>query len=254
MATLTRDGVDINFEVHGQGPVVLLTHGYLDTSEMWHGQIEALAHDHTLILWDIRGHGRSASPDDPSLYSQQATIDDMGALLDEVGAQTATLGGLSLGGYLSLAFRRDHVDRVDGLLIIATGPGFRNDEARQGWNDMTEQLASGMEEKGFAGQRLMPAAEAQSRHGTAKGLIHAARGILPQRDASVMDSLASINVPTLVLAGAKDQQFAKATDYMAARISAAEKVVIGNAGHSVNVHQRDAFNEAVGRFLRAHNL
>ena len=254
MAILTRGGVDIYFEVHGQGPTILLTHGFMDTSQMWQDQIDALARDHTLIVWDIRGHGRSGSPGDPGLYSQQATINDMGALLDEVGAQTAILGGLSLGGYLSLAFRRDHPERVDGLLIIATGPGFRNDDARQGWNEMTEKTALGMETKGFDGQRLMPAEEARSRHGTTKGLILAARGILPQTDASVMDSLASITVPTLVLAGDKDRQFAKATDYMAEKIPGAEKVTIAQAGHAVNVHQVEAFNGAVLGFLRANGL
>jgi len=62
MPVLTRDGVDIYFEVHGSGPALLLTHGYSATSEMWRGQVEAFAADHTLITWDMRGHGRSDSP------------------------------------------------------------------------------------------------------------------------------------------------------------------------------------------------
>ena len=58
----------------------------------------------------------------------------MAALLDAVGAEKAIVGGLSLGGYMSLAFYRAHPERVRALLIIDTGPGFKKDEAREGWN------------------------------------------------------------------------------------------------------------------------
>ena len=67
MATLARDdGVSLYYEVHGQGPTILLTHGYSATSQMWAGQVEALSKDHRLVIWDMRGHGRSDSPDDPA--------------------------------------------------------------------------------------------------------------------------------------------------------------------------------------------
>jgi predicted alpha/beta-fold hydrolase len=67
MPKLNRDGVEIYYEVHGSGPTLLLTHGYSSTSEMWQGQIEALSKHHQLVLWDMRGHGRSDYPDDPGL-------------------------------------------------------------------------------------------------------------------------------------------------------------------------------------------
>src|SRR3984885_3303659 len=106
MPTIDRDGVRIYYEVHGSGPVLLLTHGYSSTSAMWQGQIEALSKHHKLILWDMRGHGRSNYPDDPAAYSEALTVADMAALLDEVEAERAIVGGLSLGGYMSLAFYR----------------------------------------------------------------------------------------------------------------------------------------------------
>ena len=55
MPYLDRQGVQIYYEVHGQGPALLLTHGYSATSQMWTGQIEVLAKEHTLIIWDMRG-------------------------------------------------------------------------------------------------------------------------------------------------------------------------------------------------------
>ena len=87
MAYLDRDGVRIYYETHGTGPALLLTHGYSATSQMWRPQIEALAAEHTLILWDMRGHGRSGSPADDSLYSEALTVADMAALLDHLGVR-----------------------------------------------------------------------------------------------------------------------------------------------------------------------
>ncbi len=59
MPHFTRDGVKLHYETHGDGPVILLTHGYSATSQMWRGQIEALSKTHKLVTWDMRGHGQS---------------------------------------------------------------------------------------------------------------------------------------------------------------------------------------------------
>src|ERR1700704_1098517 len=101
MPKINRDGVDIYYEVHGSGPALLLTHGYSSTSAMWQGQIAALSRHHKLVLWDMRGHGRSDYPEDPAAYSEALTVADMAALLDKVGAERAIVGGLSLRGYMS---------------------------------------------------------------------------------------------------------------------------------------------------------
>jgi hypothetical protein len=87
------------------------------------------------------------------------------------------------------------------------------------------------------------------QHRSADGLAHAARGMLSQRDAAVIESLPTIAVPTLVLVGADDAPFLAATDHMAAKIPDATKVVLDDAGHAANVHQPAAFNAAVAGFL-----
>src|SRR5580692_9645976 len=151
MPKLNRDGVEIYYEVHGEGgPVILLSHGYSSTSGMWKGQIEPLSKSHKLVIWDMRGHGDSDYPEDLAAYSEEATVADMAALLDAVGAKTAIVGGLSLGGYMSLAFNRVHPDRVSALLIFDTGPGYRNDEAREGWNQTSIRRAERFERDGLS--------------------------------------------------------------------------------------------------------
>ena len=249
MPKINRDGVDIYYEVHGSGPPLLLTHGYSSTSAMWKGQIGTLSRHHKLVLWDMRGHGQSDYPTDPSQYSEALTVADMAALLDQVGAGSAIVGGLSLGGYMSLAFYRSRPERVSALLIIDTGPGFNKDDARDAWNKRAHDTGDRFEREGLAVLKSASRERSTVSHRDASGLARAARGMLTQRDARVIESLADIKVPALVVVGADDAPFLAASDYMAAKIPGAKKAVIGAAGHAVNIDQPQAFLEAVLPFL-----
>ncbi len=249
MPKIDRNGVKISYEVHGKGRPLLLTHGYSSTSQMWKDQIEPLSERYRLILWDMRGHGRSDYPDDPNAYSEAATVGDIAALLDEVGAQRAIVGGLSLGGYMSLAFYRAHPARVSALLIIDTGPGFKKDEAREAWNKRAHDTAARLDREGLAMLQSQGRERASAAHRDATGLAHAARGMLTQRDARVIELLPDIKVPCLIVVGADDAPFLAAADYMAAKIPSAKKVVIPAAGHAVNIDQPQAFIAAVLPFL-----
>src|SRR5450631_4842677 len=178
MPQVNRDGVNIYYELHGSGPVLLLTHGYSSTSAMWQGQIAALSKHHKLVLWDMRGHGQSDYPDNPAAYSEALTVADIAALLDAVGVERAIIGGLSLGGYMSLAFYRAHPERVRALLIIDTGPGFKKDDARDAWNRRAHDTGDRFEREGLGGLK----SSCPVTHRDASGLARAARGMLTQRD------------------------------------------------------------------------
>jgi len=234
---LDRDGVRISYELDGAGGSgklpLLLTHGFSASAQMWAPNVAALSADRQVIRWDMRGHGRSDSPDDLAEYTQAACLRDMGALLDACGAERAILGGLSLGGYLSLVFWLEHPERVAALVLCDTGPGFRNDEARQKWNDRSLATAARYERDGKL------------------GLAHAARGMLTQQDGRVIDALPSVDVPVLVVVGADDKPFLGAADYVTAKVQRAELVVIPDAGHACNLDQPELFNARVGAFLAA---
>ena len=244
MPKIDRDGIKIHYEVHGDGPPLILTHGYSSTSAMWTGQVEALSKHHKLILWDMRGHGQSDYPDSPSAYSEALTVGDIAALLDAVGVGKAIVGGLSLGGYMSLAFYRAHPERVSALLIIDTGPGFRKDDAREVWNKRALDTADRFEREGLEVLKSASRERSTVSHRDARGLALAARGMLTQRDARVIDVLPESRVPSLVVV-ADETPFRAAADYMAAKIPGAEKVVIPAAGPAVNIDQPQAFIEAV---------
>ncbi|RTE93188.1 alpha/beta fold hydrolase [Bradyrhizobium sp. LVM 105] len=250
MPGINRDGVNIHYEVHGEGAPLLLTHGYSSTSAMWHGQVDALAREHKLILWDMRGHGQSDYPDDPRAYSEALTVGDMAAILDAAGAKRAIIGGLSLGGYMSLAFYRAHPERTRALLIIDTGPGFKKDDAREAWNARALATADRLDREGLDVLKSATRERAAASHRNAKGLALAARGMLTQRDARVIELLPDIKVPSLIVVGADDTPFLAASDYMAAKIPGAQKVVIPAAGHAVNIDQPKAFVDAVAPFLK----
>lgn len=260
MPVLDRDGFEIYYEVQGAGPALLLTHGYSATSQMWQPNIDALSENHTVITWDMRGHGKSDSPKDNSAYSETLTTADMAGLLIHLGYKTAIIGGLSLGGYMSLAFYKDYPEMVDALLIIDTGPGFKKDAARDGWNRMAVARAKAIEGKVGIEVESPGVLEGQSaeqtlaKHKDVLGLAYAARNMLTQNTARVIESLPLIAVPSIIVVGSDDEPFLIASDYMALKIPNAEKVMIPQAGHAANIDQPEFFNKSILGFLETHNL
>jgi pimeloyl-ACP methyl ester carboxylesterase len=246
---LDRNSVKIYYEDHGHGLPILLSHGYSATCRMWDGQIPSLAPRHRIITWDMRGHGETDDPEDPAAYSEALTVEDMAALLRHCGIDRAVIGGLSLGGYMSLAFHLPHPEMVGALMLFDTGPGFRNVEARRAWNERARQRADDLEARGFTA--LGESDEVRmSKHRSGRGLAGAARGMLAQADDDhIIAGLDKIAVPTLVLVGANDTHFLAAADYMARKIPDAVRVTIPNAGHASNLHQPALFNRAVMAFL-----
>jgi pimeloyl-ACP methyl ester carboxylesterase len=245
---LDRDGVSIHYDVAGSGPAVLLSHGFGASSHMFRPNVDAVAAGNTVITWDQRGHGASDSPTDPDAYSSALAVADMAAILDAAGVERAVVGGHSLGGYLSLAFQRAHPDRVAALVLIDTGPGYRSDDGRAKWNRMAEGYASDLAERGLAA--LGGSGElSASVHRDANGLVHAARRVLTQSDASVLESLPTVAVPVLVIVGERDKPFLAGSSYMAEKIPDATLVVVPGAGHAPNVTHTAEFDVHLRSFL-----
>ncbi len=248
MPHLTRGDARLYYEDEGNGPAILLTHGFVASTGMWDGQVAAFRDRYRLIRWDMRGHGRTECPDDPAAYGQDITVADMTAILDHLGIETAVIAGHSLGGFMSLRFNVLHPERVRALILQGCGPGYRSAESRAKWNQRVDGRAKTIEEEGFealGGAAEVPVSIQRSR----RELALAARGILAQVDAQVIDSLPHISVPTLVIIGAGDDYYLQGADYMASRIPGAEHVVVPDAGHGVNVDQPERVNAAFEAFL-----
>jgi len=217
------DHVQIYYEERGSGLAVLLSHGFGATLGTWQRQMDALADRCHLIAWYVRGHGRSDSQEN-ALYSHEAAVADMAAVLDACGVERAVIGGLSLGGFISLAFHLAHPDRTLALMLFDTGPARR--KAKSSANAIATD-----------GPGL-------------NGLERARRGMLEHEDdAQIIASLPSIRVPTLVLCGAEDERFLAAADFLVARIPRAKRVILDGAGHVSNLDNPEGFNTAVRSFL-----
>jgi pimeloyl-ACP methyl ester carboxylesterase len=249
MPFLDRGATRIHYDVHGEAtgrPPMLLSHGFSASGQMWERNVGALSRERQVLTWDMRGHARSSSPGGPEEYGVEQSVQDMLALLHELNVRSAVLCGMSLGGFLSLAFHLRHPQLVAALILVDTGPGFHREEPRREWNAFAEATAARLDRDGLAALSSSPEV---ARHRDTIGLAHTARLVMAQRDAQVIDSLEGIAVPTLVVVGELDANFLAAADYMAAKIPGAHKVVLPGAGHAANIEAADAFNAAVRDFL-----
>ena len=212
---------------------------------MWERNLDALAADREVITWDMRGHARS----DYARGLRRTTgwsgaSRTCGRCSTSATPPARCSAGCRSGGYLSLAFHARHPERVAALILVDTGPGFRSEEPRREWNEFAERTAAALERDGLAALSASPEV---GEHRDAGGLAHTARRVMAQHDAHVIDSLAQIAVPTLVVVGALDTNFLAAADYMAAKIPGARKVVLEGAGHAANIDAAEAFNAVVRR-------
>ena len=200
----------IHVERRGQGPPLVFVHGMGVSSASWKAQMDALEGRFTVVALDLLGHGRSPVPSDPDLYSRDGALEDLDDVLDSLddASEKPVLVGHSLGGYLCLAYAATRPERIRGLVVLATGPGFRDPEKREGWN-------------------------ARSRRNAHRfGVEPQVAGLNLQHDSLVMDSLARIALPTLALSGsADDASYSRSAQYLARKMPNARCVEIEGGEH-----------------------
>lgn len=215
--------VELHVETRGEGPAIVLTHGWADTSAVWTGLVAELASELRCVTWDLRGHGTSAVPP-PGQYTRDHALADLERVVADAGPPLV-LGGHSLGGYLSLAYTLRHPDQVRGLVLVAAGPGFRNPESMRQWNESVDRSAA--ELGGPPGQ------EEISKH----------------HDSWVMDHLADIVAPTLVVVGERDRRFLASAEVFARYLDVRATVVVPDAGHLVHATKPAAVADAIASFV-----
>ena len=176
MPILHANGIDLYYESHGAGPAVVLVHGFGDSGALWDAQVAAFRDRYQVVTLDMRGHARSEAPADLGLYTQDGVVEDVRAVMDAAGVERAVVGGHSLGGYTSLRFYQRYPDRVRGLILSDTGPGYRKMRGAAGWTSNNEKLAAKLEarwpEAGFDAR-----AAGVGRHGGDAPIRHTARGL-----------------------------------------------------------------------------
>lgn len=253
--------------VDGQGPVLLLAHGFGGSARNFNPQVRALRPRLRLVRYDARGHARSEAPRDPAAYSPEVFVDDMRAALDAAGAEAAIVGGLSMGAATALRFALTEPERVRGVLL-ASYPAEPDDPA--GFAAVASRFADAIEREGLeaAGRRFVwgpgsgldPAAAALVRRGFLEhpphGLAHVLRGVLARQP--TLDVLApllpGLDRPVLVMVGARDRGSRPPSERLARLLPRVRLVVLPDAGHVVNLQQPESFNAAVLEWLAREGL
>jgi pimeloyl-ACP methyl ester carboxylesterase len=247
----------------GRGTPIVLLHAFPLSGAMWLAQREALSASHRVITPDLRGFGGTPiGHDEPSL---DHSADDVAAMLDDLGLDRVVLGGLSMGGYVAMAFLRRHPDRVSALVLADTKATADPTAVR----DNRERIA--LEVTGAAGTQILAdevlpsligpttVEERPLVLGRVRGLVQAApttavawaeRAMAARPDS--LDVLAATNVPALVIVGEEDKlSTVDDAEAMVEALADARLVVIPRAGHLTAVEEPDAFTAAVETFVAA---
>ena len=261
MSVASVKGIDLAYDETGDGLAIVLLHGYPLNRTMWREQVAGLREQFRIITPDLRGHGET--PVGEGSLTMERMAEDLAALLDELRIERAVVGGLSMGGYVALAFYRLFPERTRALILADTRAAPDTDEARRGRQRSAETaLDEGMK---TIAEQLMPkmlATETLERRpevtARVRAMIEATRptgaaaalgAMAARRDQTSL--LARIDVPALLLVGASDVVTPPAEmEAMRASMRDARLLVIGGAGHLSNVEQPGQFNRALLSFLQ----
>ncbi len=246
------------YEVAGEGPWVVLLHGFSLDGRMWEPQAKELAREYRVVRYDLRGHGRSAGFTGP-----YASREDLRDVLDAVGAGRVTLVGLSAGAQIAVDFSLSHPDRVEKLVLAAPGlTGYVPKDGFAWLAPVMEAVRAGDASEAarrWAATPLMaiptnPAGDTLMRTIVADNADLWLEASNPEQVLTppAIERLSEIDVPTLVVVGEHDLgDTHRVADTLVTCIAGASKRVVPNAGHMVNLAVPDVFRETVETFLRA---
>ncbi len=257
--------MQLPYRVHaGNGPHLLLVHGFLTGPQQWQPNLAALGAVCTPVTVSLWGHAGAPSPEDPHAYHPQAYVDAFERLRERLGARQWYLLGYSLGAGLTLRYALDHPQRVLAHAFTNSTSALADAGQQQAWRDGAEAAARRIEEGGHAAMERIPVHPRHARklpapirdalnqaaagHDPA-GIANAMRHTNP--NASVRDRLDQNHCPALLLCGTRERRF---QPHRAFAESAMPQLHVADldAGHGMNMEAPEPFNRALGAFLNAH--
>ena len=259
MPTKTLRGVAFHYEDRGQGVPLILLHGFPVDSRMWDAQTVALSSHYRMIAPDLRGFGQTAASD---RFTIESLADDVHALLDEIRALPCVLGGLSMGGYVALAYALKHASDLRGLILVDTKAEGDTPQQKESRLKMAE-LARTQGAAAVAGQ-MLPKVLAEDTPRKRLAVAAALRRLMEQCPPTTIEhallamrdrpdqspNLSSISIPTLIIVGENDSITPlSAAQSMQKRIPNADLTVILGAGHFSPMEQPAQVSRAIDQFL-----
>jgi 2-succinyl-6-hydroxy-2,4-cyclohexadiene-1-carboxylate synthase len=263
------NGVYLNVDIRGQGPSLLLLHGFTGSVSTWPPHLRAWSEFRTTAV-DLLGHGTSDCPASPERYRMERCMEDLTKLLDRFGIQRTAVLGYSMGGRVALHLALHAPERLWALVLESASPGIEDASEREERRRSDEALAERIEREGlesfvasweaqplFASQSCLPATvreelRRQRLSQNPLGLANSLRGLGAGRQEPVLDHLAGVRVPVLLLAGALDEKYCDLARRMAAVLPCARLEVVPDAGHAAHLERPELFDRAVRAFLNTH--
>ena len=244
----------------GNGPPLVLLHGFPLSRKMWKTQVEEWSRDFRVIAPDFRGFGGSALAAE---FSMTGCAEDVHELLASLGIQDGVvLLGLSMGGYISFEFVRRYQGMLRGLILVATQPAADSDTSRQARYETAEFVRR--EGSSALAERLIPRFLGKTTLATTtdvaevvrsliqsnarEAIAQACYGLAARRDSTPL--LPNIKIPTLIVAGSEDALISPTqAETMQREIPHSKLSVVEQCGHMVNLEQPHELNQIVTSFL-----
>lgn len=254
-----RNAIDIAFDDVGSGLPVVFLHGFLLDRSLWTPQFGAHVDHNRCIALDLRGFGGS-TPAPP--YTVEQYADDVIALLDVLGIERAVIVGLSLGGYVAFALWRNHRRRVMGLVLANTRASADSEDTRARRRALIAVAHEGGSRAVADAQiNMMVGASTRAKHpalvdgihhmlerAPVAGIVGALEAMAARPDAVPL--LATIDVPTLIIAGDEDAVIPVAeARAMHEAVPGSTFELLAGSGHLSNLERPAAFNHVVAEFL-----
>lgn len=267
MRITTSDGFELAVEVAGAGPGLLLVHGFGGAKEDFSDHVPALARDHTVVVFDHRGHGASDKPADRAAYSVDRLAADILEVADACELDRFRLLGHSMGGMVGRKILLREPERVEALIMMDTSPGpipgfdptlmdlaaevafTRGKEALKELLDMVPVLDTPAYQRTLVerpGYREFTERKWDDLSEIMWGEMAIA---LAYQTDDLAAMAAAVRCPTLVLCGSQDEPLLEPSRAMADAIQGAQLVVIPDAGHSPQFENAAAWIDAVSGFL-----
>lgn len=253
------------WQVHdGDGPYLLLIHGFLSSRAQWAPNVEALAAVCRPVVMELYGHGRSPVPKDSARYEVDGYVAVIERIRQQLGANAWFVCGYSLGAAISIRYALTHPERVRGHVFTNSSSAFADAKLTAAWRAGARQSAQRIRGGGKDGldriavhprrAKRLPAPLHQALLRDAalidpEAVARAMERTLPT--ASVRDELQRNEKPALLVCGRFERRFAAHRAYAAATMPQLAIVDV-DTGHAVNMEAADAFNAAVSAFVAEH--
>ncbi|MFN3883584.1 MAG: alpha/beta fold hydrolase [Rhodocyclaceae bacterium] len=258
MRTIHANGIDIHYEISGDGPVVALAHSLATNLALWDDLAAALGERFTVLRYDARGHGQTSAPEGP--YTWPMLVDDLVGLLDRLSIERTHFVGLSMGGMLGQQFVLAHPERVDRLVLVSTTSRVPP-EAKPLWDERIaiarekgmQAHVAGTLERWFTAPYRAEHPEVMAKIGAMVAATPVAGFTGWGAAITTLDltaQLGAIRAPTLVVCGADDPGTPPAANKaIAEAIPGARFEMLPNASHQLVIEQAEAFIRLLQDFL-----